>query len=264
MDVGGQLGVVVADDRELVREGEAEVLGDGEPGDRHHVVGVDDRGGRRPAVEQRAGRGDAARGGEVGDLEQLRLEPQLAHRALPGVPAARRVQERRPAGDVGDPLVAELGEVAHGGDDPARSSRQTAGNGTRLSGRPMVTAGRPSSRHSATRGSSKRRSVRKTPSTRPLLREPRVARGLAARVVTDHLQHERLLERSQLRLDAGDEGREEGVGPEQRGVAGEDEAERVGARLRERAGSGARAASRARRPWRGCGRGCPPRCRAGR
>ena len=229
MDVGGQLGVVVADDRELVREGETVVLGDGEPGDRHHVVGVDDCGGRRLAGQQRARGGDASGGGEVGELEQLRLEAPLAHRALPGVAAARAVHERLEPGDVRDPLVAEVGEVVDGVGDAGAVVEADRRERARLI-RPADGDGGEAELHAQPDARVVEAQVAEEDAVdAPALGEALVAGRLGARVVAGHLQQERVLERGQLRLDAGDEGGEEGVGAEQRRVAGEDEAEGVGA-----------------------------------
>ena len=168
LEVRGDLGVVEAGDGQVAGHVEAAARSHGHAGDRHQVVGVDDRGRRLGQVEQRLGGVRAALGGEVGaDARSPRPgPPRAAHRPRP--PGGRHRARTRPARRRGRSAVAEVDQVLDGGDDAGPVVDGDARDGSRRcsTADPARRAGRARRRRSG-RGSSTRRSVRNTPSTRP-------------------------------------------------------------------------------------------------
>ena len=211
---------------------------DGQAGDRHRVVGEDDRGGDVAAGQERTRGARAGGGGEVGGLDEIARQVELGHRRAPDREAMRSVQEVLAARDVGDPLVAERGQVADGGRD-ARAvvlrDRRERARDVRAVERDGLQAELLHERDPRV----VRPQVGQEDAVDALgAREVAVAVGLAVGV--DDLQQQRLPACRELGLDAGDEGHEERVRAEHQRVTRDHQAERVLALAAERAGAGAR------------------------
>ncbi len=73
----------------------------------------------------------------------------------------------------------------------------------------------------------------------PFAGQPPIGIGHGDLVVMDDLQHQRVSDRGELRLDAGDETREERVRAKERRIAGQDEPHREGFRAAHRTGTDA-------------------------
>ena len=170
LDVGGELGVLVAGDRELVRARRSprEAATD-EPGDGHQVVGVDDRGGRVGQVEQRRGwprlrprrRSRLSTQGPVGQPGPGAGRPPRP-RGATGRGPSRTGRRRGRSGCARAPRGARRRRRC-------RARRRRRPRASRTSAGPVRRSPRAVRARRAGPGaaSSTYRSVRKTPSTRP-------------------------------------------------------------------------------------------------
>ena len=109
--------VVVADDRDVIGAAQAALLERVVAPEREQVVAGHDRGEVAPAVEQLAAAARALGFGEhlaEHDQAGVDLEPARAHRVDEPLVARPSGVQRLRAGEVGDPLMAEPGQVLDG------------------------------------------------------------------------------------------------------------------------------------------------------
>ena len=256
-EVAGDGGVVEPGDRQVVRD-----VADRAPGPRTCRRSPSGRWRRRSRSAARAGRAARwvawapPRGREVGPDAGRLLEPGRRQGVGPGLPAGAGVDElvraRRRGRCAGARAPTRCSTAAA---MPGRSSTATHGPAARRSepGRSPRPAGRATSSRAGL-GSSTRRSVRNTPSTRPLAASGLVAAALGL-LVGDHLQQQGLAALGQRHLDAGDEGGEERVGAERLRLPGDHQPDRQRPRRGQRARPVAGGEARARRRPPGSGPG---------
>jgi len=113
--VGGELDVVVADDRKVPGHHDARLTEPAQQAQGQHVVGAEDRGGPWSAAEQVVGGGGAGARvhGRHRHLAQNRdrVQPGLRHGAVGTATAVGALPDRDRAVDQGDALVPEIEQV---------------------------------------------------------------------------------------------------------------------------------------------------------
>ena len=224
MDVGTDIASVETCDRQVFGNTQPGALRDSQPGDRHRIVRIHDRGGAVGRLEHPHGSACTIRRGEIRLDDERVVEARVAQRRLERLRASSAMEHRRRSADVRDAPVPEFDEVSNGGPDTWAVVERDRGEGRRDIRMSECDSLEPEALDEGETRVAATEVAQDDAVDAPVLGQAAVGVDFGG-FIGHHAQHEGLTDGRKGNLDARDERGEERVAGDDVGVAGDDEAE---------------------------------------